>query len=159
MDYPVRLALGSNLGDRGAHLESAREQISSRLLSQMISSPIHETEPVGPPQGKYFNQVVKGYSSRTPQKALEICLEIELGMGRERNELWGPRTIDIDILTFGEFHMEDEFLKIPHPRLSERRFVLGPWADLEPDFNIPVWGKTVQELLNALPSSLEGSPG
>ncbi|NCF99211.1 MAG: 2-amino-4-hydroxy-6-hydroxymethyldihydropteridine diphosphokinase, partial [Planctomycetia bacterium] len=88
-----------------------------------------------------------------------ICLDIELGMGRERNELWGPRTIDIDILTFGEFHMEDEFLKIPHPRLSERRFVLGPWADLEPDFNIPVWGKTVQELLNALPSSLEGSPG
>jgi len=88
---------------------------------------------------------------------LQICLGIELQMGRERMEQWGPRSIDIDILTFGDQQVSEPKLTIPHPRLAERSFVLAPWADLEPDFVVPVLDRSVGDLLAALPSSLKGT--
>jgi len=157
MQVPVRLALGSNLGDREDHLRMARRLIEDQLLAKMKSSPIHETEPVGPPQGKYLNQVVSGESSLTPREVLLSCLQIEKQLGRERTELWGPRIIDIDILTYGDEQIEEPSLRIPHPRLVERSFVLAPWADLEPEFIVPVHQLSVAELLRALPKSVKGS--
>ena len=154
---PVRLALGSNLGDRERLLQQARELIEERLLTNLCCSPIHETEPVGPPQGRYLHQVIRGESSVGALEALQICLGIELQMGRERMEQWGPRSIDIDILTFGDQQVSEPKLTIPHPRLAERSFVLAPWADLEPDFVVPVFGRSVGDLLAALPSSLKGT--
>jgi len=156
---PVRLALGSNLGDREGNLDQACKLIEELLLSEMSSSPIHETEPVGPPQGRYLNQILSGVCSMQPQEALQMCLGIEKQMGRERIEPWGPRIIDIDILTYGEEHVSENSLRIPHPRLAERSFVLAPWADLEADFVVPVHGRSVAELLNALPTSVNGSAG
>ena len=159
MSILVRLALGSNLGDREENLKQARQLLSENLISELHGSPIHETEPVGPPQGKYLNQVVRGACAFKPREALQICLSIEKQMGRERTELWGPRSIDIDILTFGEEQVAEDSLTIPHPRLSERSFVLAPWRDLEPDFIVPFCQKTVSELYLNLPSSLRGTAG
>ncbi len=147
----VRLALGSNLGDRAAHLESARCQLESSLLTQMRCSPICETEPVGPPQDAYLNQIVRGNCELDPPALLQRCQSIENSLGRIRRERWGPRTIDIDILTFGQMSWQDESLTIPHPRIEERVFVLEPWAQLEPGYLVPRLEKTVQQLLDLLP--------
>ena len=159
MSISVRLALGSNLGDREGNLKQARQLLSENLISDLEISPIHETEPVGPPQGKFLNQIVRGTCSVEPREALEICLAIEKQMGRERTELWGPRSIDIDILTFGQQQVTEDSLTIPHPRLAERSFVLAPWRDLEPEFIVPIYGKTVSELFLNLQSSLPGASG
>jgi 2-amino-4-hydroxy-6-hydroxymethyldihydropteridine diphosphokinase len=159
MSIPVRLALGSNLGDREELLQQARDLIEERLLTGLVCSPIHETDPVGPPQPKYLNQIVRGECEVSAMDALQICLGIEKQMGRERTLQWGPRSIDIDILTFGDQQISETMLTIPHPRLMERSFVLAPWADLEPNFVVPVTGRSVADLLAALPSSLRGTAG
>lgn len=148
MDWGVRLALGSNMGDRDSHLAAARELIAERVLQEMEWSPIHQTEAVGPPQGRYLNQVVKGVSRhQDPVRLLEECLQIETDLGRVRELRWGPRVIDIDLLTFGSIERDEPPLTLPHPRIHQRSFVLAPWAQLEPEFQITAGGKTVLELL------------
>ena len=151
MDRGVRLALGSNIGDRESHLAAARDQIADRILNEMECSPILETEAVGPPQGHYLNQVVRGISRHLdPLRLLEECLQIETRLGRVRHLKWGPRVIDIDLLTFGSIERDQQPLTLPHPRILERFFVLAPWAQLEPEFQISRGGKTIKELLGQL---------
>jgi 2-amino-4-hydroxy-6-hydroxymethyldihydropteridine diphosphokinase len=123
------LALGSNLGER---LDSLREAV--RLLDAaegvdvVRSSRIYETDPVGPPQPAYLNAVIEVETSRSPRELLQACRAVEDALGRVRTERWGPRTIDVDILTFDERTVDEPDLQIPHPRMHERGFVLVPWA-------------------------------
>ncbi len=153
MQPEVRLALGSNLGDRHDHLARARESLMSHCLRDMEVSPILETEAVGPVQGPYLNQVVRGSSRFADARSLlERCLAIETELGRVRGERWGPRTIDIDLLTFAEEVIEEEGLVVPHPRIGEREFVLAPWAQLEAGYMIAPGTATVQQLLEELRS-------
>jgi len=155
----VRLALGSNLGDREMHLESARGLIGDSILTNMQCSAIHQTEPVGPPQGRYLNQVIRGNYDQEPLSLLQQCQAIEHALGRKRTQRWGPRTIDIDILTFGQLQWQDESLTIPHPRIEERYFVLAPWAQLEPEFEVPTLARTVQQLLDRLQDRIPEETG
>lgn len=125
------LALGSNLGDRVATL---RRAVS--LLDDVVAvSPVYETAPVGGPedQGPYLNAVVELATDRSPRQLLETCRRLEVDAGRARQERWGPRTLDVDILLVGDQVVEEEDLVVPHPRMWERRFVLAPLADLAPD--------------------------
>ncbi len=153
MQPEVRLALGSNLGDRHDHLARARESLMMHCLRDMHVSPILETVAIGPVQGAYLNQVVRGWCRFDDARTLlERCLAIEKELGRVRGERWGPRTIDIDLLTFGEEVIEEEGLIVPHPRIGEREFVLAPWAQLEPGYMIPPGTATVLQQLDQLRS-------
>jgi len=111
---------------------------------------VYETDPVGPPQPPYLNLVVEVDTGLPPQRLLEALLEIERALGRERKERWGPRTIDLDLLLYGDWVLEEEGLEVPHPRLHQRAFVLVPLADLIPEGRHPVLGRTFAELLALL---------
>ena len=127
------LGIGSNLGDRSNNIRLALEKIS-RLKNTKIAglSKITETEPLGGPsgQGKFLNAVLKINTNLTPLKLLKQLQKIENELGRRRTVRWGPRTIDLDILLFGDKVIERRDLKIPHPRLMERDFVLKPLLSL-----------------------------
>lgn len=129
------LGLGSNLGDRWAHLRGAL----SGLDEVTGVSPVYETEPVGGPagQGPYLNMVVELDTDRSPWELLELARRLEEAAGRVRTERHGPRTLDVDVLLVGDLVVEDPDLVVPHPRLWERRFVLAPLADLAPDLVPP----------------------
>jgi 2-amino-4-hydroxy-6-hydroxymethyldihydropteridine diphosphokinase len=153
MSPDLRLALGSNIGDREGHLADARELIAAILMQEMDASPVEETAAIGPPQGPYLNQVLRGISRlQDPLELLDECQKAERMLGRKRGERWGPRIIDIDILTLGTVQEHQPGLDLPHPRIRERMFVLSPWAKLEPDFQIPPGQETVQQLLDQLRS-------
>jgi 2-amino-4-hydroxy-6-hydroxymethyldihydropteridine diphosphokinase len=124
------LSLGSNLGDRRAHLRQAVES----LPDLVAVSPVYETDPLGgPAQGAYLNLVVELATAIEPRELLGICHRIEANAERVREERWGPRTLDIDIIWIDGVTMDDPQLTIPHPRWRERRFVLAPLRDLAPD--------------------------
>ncbi|MCA9771028.1 MAG: 2-amino-4-hydroxy-6-hydroxymethyldihydropteridine diphosphokinase [Myxococcales bacterium] len=145
------IALGSNLGDRAAYLQYARASIAELGELKGISG-IYETAPVGgPAQGAYLNQVVAVDTAMEPERLLEGIQRIERSAGRERRERWGPRTLDLDLLLYGDRVIESERLTVPHPRMHERRFVLSPLADLAPNARNPVHGRTIRELLDELP--------
>jgi 2-amino-4-hydroxy-6-hydroxymethyldihydropteridine diphosphokinase len=128
----VYLGLGSNLGDRRAHLVSAVASLG-HLGSIEAGSPIYETAPVGGPnQGSYLNAVVKLETDLPPRLLLDGLVEIEIAAGRVRDEKWGPRTLDLDILTYGEGSIDEPGLTVPHPQMRKRRFVLMPLADVAP---------------------------
>lgn len=131
------LGLGSNLGDRQAHIEAAIAAIrADRDLRVLRCSPIYETPPAGgPPQGPYLNGAVLVVTSLEASLILERVLVIERGLGRVRSEAekWGPRTIDIDILWVEGEASSDPGLTIPHARLHERAFALRPLLDVAPD--------------------------
>lgn len=131
------VALGSNLGDRGAFLGAAAEHL--RELGVLVgASSLYETEPIGgPQQDHYINAVVVLDTALTARGLLEGLLAIEQTMGRERNERWGPRTIDLDIIAFGDEVIDEQGLTIPHPRFTERRFVLEPLLETFPEVVIP----------------------
>jgi 2-amino-4-hydroxy-6-hydroxymethyldihydropteridine diphosphokinase len=122
------LGLGSNLGDRRAHLRAA----VAALPDVVAVSPVYETEPVGGPPGqdRYLNVVVALDTDRTPRELLELGRGLEEAAGRVRNERDGPRTLDVDILVVGDLTVREPDLVVPHPRMWERRFVLAPLADL-----------------------------
>ena len=150
----VVLGLGSNLGDRQAALEEALRLLGERGFRVTRRSSLWQTEPVGgPPQGWFLNAVVAGETTLGPEELLAACLDVEQEMGRVRIEKNGPRSIDVDILFFGEETREGPGLAIPHPRLHERRFVLEPLNEVAPDLPHPVLGKTVAELLLACPDT------
>jgi 2-amino-4-hydroxy-6-hydroxymethyldihydropteridine diphosphokinase len=125
------LGLGSNLGDRWTNLRTAVDA----LPDVVAVSPVYETDPVGGPedQGPYLNCVVMLITDRTPRQLLSLCRELEATAGRVRDERWGPRTLDVDVLLVGDAVVDDPDLQVPHPRMWERPFVLVPLADIAPD--------------------------
>ena len=133
MSAPSRralLSLGSNLGDRRAHLRQAVDT----LPDVVAVSPLYETDPVGgPDQASFLNIVVELDTALTPQQLLGLCHRIEANAERVREERWGPRTLDLDIIWIDGVELDTERLTIPHPRWRERRFVLAPLRDLAPD--------------------------
>lgn len=149
----VFIALGSNLGDRANWLQQAREKLNESYEVQIIhASPLYETAPVGKiDQPAFLNQAVEIRTGLAPEDLLTRLLQIELEMGRERHERWGPRNIDLDLLAYGEFQIQTEHLQLPHPELHRRRFVLAPWAAIAPEFEVVGFNATVQELLQRCP--------
>ncbi len=127
------IALGSNLGDRIGHLRYALTEISSLGTGQLVSG-LYESAPVGgPEQGPYLNAVVSSESPMAPETLLDRLQEIESLRGRERSVRWGPRTLDLDIVAMEPGTVDTTRLQVPHPRASERRFVLDPLCDVWPD--------------------------
>ena len=122
------LGLGSNLGDRRAHLRAA----VAALPDVAAVSPVYETDPVGGPPGQspYLNLVVALDTDLSPRQLLEIARTLEEAAGRVRTERHGPRTLDVDVLLVGDLTVHDDDLVVPHPRMWQRRFVLAPLADL-----------------------------
>lgn len=154
------LALGSNLGDRRKMLDLAVQLLRKTSgVSVRVVSPYHETEPVGGPpgQGKYLNAALSIETDLAPVDLLRTCLAIEDKLGRVRTERFGPRTIDIDVLLYGEqiidLHTPDIDLTVPHPRMHERLFVLEPLAVIAPLAVHPLLGSTVRDLLYVLRTS------
>jgi 2-amino-4-hydroxy-6-hydroxymethyldihydropteridine diphosphokinase len=132
------LGLGTNLGDRLANLTEAVELLRGREGIEVLrSSRVYETVPVGPPQPDYLNAVLEIETTKAPRALLRTCLEVEHAMGRERTEQWGPRVIDIDVLTYEDEVIEEPGLQIPHPRMHERGFVLVPLLELTADPPLP----------------------
>jgi len=129
------LGLGSNLGDRVAHLRAA----VAGLPDLAAISPVYETDPVGGPdgQGAYLNLVARLETALAARALLEVCRALEAEAGRVRDVRWGPRTLDVDVLWVDGIEVHEPDLEVPHPRLRERRFVLAPLADLAPDLATP----------------------
>ncbi len=129
----VYVALGSNVGDRAAHLAHARERLGALPGTRLASaSRVEETAPLGPvPQGPYLNQMVLLETTLTPAALLAACRAIEAERGRERRERWGPRTLDLDIVRYGARLVREPGLTIPHPELPRRAFWLREIAELE----------------------------
>lgn len=151
MRKPVYLSLGSNIGDREGSLNAAIA-VLGRLGTVVALSSFYETEPVEfTAQPWFLNCALVLETTKMPRQLLKAVLDLERRMGRRRTSQKGPRTIDIDILLFGDSIVEAEGLTIPHPALHERRFVLEPLAEIAPGVRHPVLKKTIQELRNALP--------
>lgn len=143
------VALGSNLGDRAAHLAGALEALGRTPgVERLATSPVYDTSPVGPPgQGSYLNAVVALRTTLGPRALLERCLAIEQEAGRERGPLRNaPRVLDLDLLLYADRRVQEPGLTVPHPRLHERAFVLEPLRDVAPHLVHPVLGETVEAL-------------
>jgi 2-amino-4-hydroxy-6-hydroxymethyldihydropteridine diphosphokinase len=145
------LGLGANLGDRSANLADAvRRMASDRLHVQRVSS-LWETAPRGIVDQPWFlNQAIEVETELSAAELFQHIQQVEREMGRVRAERNGPRVIDIDILLYGDQHVQTPDLEIPHPRMAERRFVLEPLAEVAPDLRHPVTQLTVQEMLVAV---------
>lgn len=153
---PVAIALGSNLDDRRAHLDHAISRLQQSLTAVRVSS-IIETDPVGATandQRKFLNGALVGLFSGTPRALLDLLLQIERERGRERPFPGAARTLDLDLVLFGDRVVDEAGLTVPHPRFRERAFVLQPLADIAPDLIDPVTGLTVGELWAKMGSPL-----
>jgi 2-amino-4-hydroxy-6-hydroxymethyldihydropteridine diphosphokinase len=132
------LGLGSNLGDRLANLGRAVRLLQERGVDVVRSSRVYETEPVGgPSQPDYLNAVIEARTESSARELLRSALAVEEEMGRIRTERWGPRVIDVDVLTYGDEHIDETDLTVPHPRMHERAFVLIPLLELDADPPLP----------------------
>lgn len=141
------IAIGSNLGDSKKIVKDAVKIIGSRENIELIKvSSWYQTKPVGPPQPDYINGCITIKTSLTPQELLQNLMEIEAQFGRERKERWGARTLDLDIIFYGDLVLSTPELEIPHPRMRERSFVLIPLAEIAPHWIDPVTGLTVLKL-------------
>jgi 2-amino-4-hydroxy-6-hydroxymethyldihydropteridine diphosphokinase len=131
----VTLGLGANLGDRLRSLQAAVDLLADEGVRAVASSRIWETEPVGGPSGQppYLNAVIRTETESGPHQVLATCNHVEEELGRTREIRWGPRTIDIDILLFDDLVLDEPGLTIPHPRMTERSFVVLPLLELDPD--------------------------
>jgi len=147
------LGIGSNLGDRRAHLEQAREHLAGAAgVTLLRSSPLYATAPVGGPanQGEYLNGVLEIDTTLSPEALLQLCQALELDAGRTRDVRHGPRTLDIDLLFYDEICRDDPRLTLPHPRLHERLFVLAPLCDLARHLRHPRLGVSCEQLRHQL---------
>jgi 2-amino-4-hydroxy-6-hydroxymethyldihydropteridine diphosphokinase len=144
----VCVALGSNLGDREAHLAAAIADLRAHPEIRIAAvSAVYETDPVGPPpQGPYLNAVVRLRTALGPRALLALLLAIEAARGRQRGERWGARSLDLDLLLYGTLVIDEPGLRVPHPHLHERAFVLEPLCDVAPGFVHPLLGLTMEEL-------------
>jgi 2-amino-4-hydroxy-6-hydroxymethyldihydropteridine diphosphokinase len=146
------IALGSNVGDRESHLAFAVDRLRGLLTHLRVSS-FHDTIPVGvEPQPTFLNGAVVGETSLSARALLEALLAIERERGRQRPHEGAPRTLDLDLILFGEEVIDGPGLRVPHPRFRERLFVLEPLAEVAPDWVDPETGTTVAELLAGLKS-------
>ena len=144
----VAIGLGSNVGDRRAHLDHAVSSLRV-LLTNLTVSRYYDTMPVGVsgPQAMFLNAAAVGETTLTARELLDALQAIEQARGRERPYANAPRTLDLDLILMGDVVLEAPGLSVPHPRFRERRFVLEPLAAVAPDLRDPVSGKTVGELL------------
>ncbi|MGD0791042.1 MAG: 2-amino-4-hydroxy-6-hydroxymethyldihydropteridine diphosphokinase [Terriglobales bacterium] len=150
MHETAYLSLGSNLGDRAANLRVAVAQldVAGRLLAV---SALYETQPLDVPDQPWFlNCVAAIETDKTPRELLQLALRVEAAMGRLRLRDKGARKIDIDVVLFGDCVVDELGLKIPHPAMHQRRFVLEPLVEIAPEARHPELGKTARELLAAL---------
>ena len=150
------IALGSNLGDRERHLDAGLAALRALPgVRDVVVSRIYETDPVGPgEQRPYLNAVARVRTRLAPRVLLDRLFEIERSEGRERSgERNAPRTLDLDLILYGDLVLDETGLIVPHPRFRERRFVLEPLAEIAPAFVDPVTRRTVADLLSDLGSS------
>ncbi len=145
------LGLGSNVGERLDHLQAAVDRLhAARGLRVEAVSSVYETAPVGgPQQGPYLNVAVRVATRRSPRELLRACRRVERAGGRVRDERWGPRTIDVDVLLYDDEVVDRRDLQVPHPRLTERAFALIPLIEVAPGQRLP-GGKTLTSALVAL---------
>jgi 2-amino-4-hydroxy-6-hydroxymethyldihydropteridine diphosphokinase len=142
------LSLGGNLGNTREIFEGAYPLIEKKIGKISVYSSIYQTEAWGPiPQADFLNQVLLVNTSLKAEACLAEMLEIEREFGRERKERWGPRTLDLDILYYGDQVIAESDLSIPHPRIAERKFILTPLAEIAPTFSDPASRKTMVALL------------
>lgn len=147
----VWIGLGSNLGHRRATLERAvRWMDAVDGLKVLACSDWRETPPLGPPQPAYLNGAVRAATTLAPFELLGVLRRLEVAAGRVRRERWGPRTLDLDLLLYADRAFSARGLVVPHPRLAQRRFVLEPLCDLDPEIVHPVLDRPLSELLEAL---------
>lgn len=146
--HAVAIALGSNLGDREASLAFGLSALPG-FITNLRQSRWHDTAPFGvsPDQPRYLNGVVVGETSLDPRALLDRLLAIEDAAGRVRTSPMAPRTLDLDLILFGDKKIEEPGLTVPHPRFRERLFVLEPLAEVAPDWIDPVTGLTISALL------------
>jgi 2-amino-4-hydroxy-6-hydroxymethyldihydropteridine diphosphokinase len=141
----VVMSLGSNLGDRLGHLQLGLSIVCGAGLTCQAVSSVFETDPVGgPAQDNYLNVVLLGRSGLPSSDILARCQAAETAAGRVRAERWGPRTLDVDIIAYGQEISERPGLVLPHPRAHERAFVLVPWLELDPEASLPGHGRVAQ---------------
>jgi 2-amino-4-hydroxy-6-hydroxymethyldihydropteridine diphosphokinase len=153
--HEVLLLLGSNLGDRKSFMRQAIDLIESRIAPIKKASAVYETQSWGKADAPdYLNQVVLLETSMAPRKILEHILVIEIVLGRKREEKWGSRTIDIDILFYGQEIINEEGLNIPHPELHKRRFTLEPLNEIAPGWVHPILNKKISQLKTELSDDL-----
>ena len=147
------IAFGSNLGDRQAHLLTAREQLCTTTgINCLAASSLYESRPSGGPggQGLYLNAVIAIATDLAPLALLQLLQTIEQEHGRVRSERWAERTLDLDLLLYNDLILHTETLTLPHPRLHERAFVLLPCAEIAPALLHPVYGQTMLQLSAAI---------
>ncbi|MCI4665879.1 MAG: 2-amino-4-hydroxy-6-hydroxymethyldihydropteridine diphosphokinase [Neomegalonema sp.] len=150
------IGLGANLGDRLAALQGAVAALrAEHSVAAVVLSPLYETAPVGGPegQGRYLNAAAKIDTTLKPMALLDVLQSIEAAHHRTREVRWGPRTLDLDILIYGEEVITSDRLILPHPRLQDRRFVLAPLADIAAGVAHPTLCWTIGELLEKLDPS------
>tara|TARA_Y100001960_G_scaffold282721_1_gene317268 strand:- start:23245 stop:23739 length:495 start_codon:yes stop_codon:yes gene_type:complete len=155
MDQKALIGIGSNLG---SPVENCRKAVASLCESEEINvikqSSLYESEPIGKKNQPWFvNAVIEIQTSLSPERLLKKLLNIEQQFGRTRNEKWGPRIIDLDILDYDGRIINSESLTLPHPEMLNRRFVLEPLSEISGSIIHPVQNKSIQSLLNELPKN------
>ena len=152
----VYIGIGSNLGDRQAHLRAGIEGLRKAGLEPITISSIWESEPIDTSAPEWFlNMAVRGQTELRPLALLELLLALERRNGRMRGDRNGPRTLDLDLLMAGELQFAEPRLTLPHPRMWDRRFVLEPLAEIAPDLKNPANGRTVaEEFLRVRPTAI-----
>ena len=147
------IALGSNLGDRLDNVRAGVVGIEAAGIDVVAVSPLYETAPVGGPenQGPYLNAALLADTRLAAADVLALLHRLEASRERQRVVHWGPRTLDLDLLVYGELVSEAAALEVPHPRMHERRFVMVPVCDIAPDLVHPRLGRTMRDLLADLP--------
>jgi 2-amino-4-hydroxy-6-hydroxymethyldihydropteridine diphosphokinase len=156
MGEQVYLLLGSNEGDREGFLQEALGELERRVASGPMSvSGIYETAAWGmEEQPSFLNMAVGMRTALIPHEILSVIRDVEARLGRQRVVVWGQRTLDVDVLLYGDEIIQTEELHIPHPRLGERRFALAPLAEIASGVVHPITGQTIQQMLDACPDLL-----